>query len=107
MRIDPSFQYLGNTGTENVNNAKGPKANPPESGPSGASDPNAADAGDTVQFSGTLSDMQQLKAQLAETPDIRSSRVAALQQQVQQGTYQPSNEQIANAMMSDLFGSGS
>ena len=63
----------------------------------------ATDAGDTVQLSGTLSQVQQLTAQLAQTPDVRTDLVAALQQQVQQGTYQPSSEQIASAMMAELF----
>jgi flagellar biosynthesis anti-sigma factor FlgM len=108
MRIDPSHQYLGNISPENVGNAQGqPKI--PSSRVTGGNTPDfqAADAGDTVQFSGSLSELQQLKAQLTGMPDVRASRVTALQQQMQQGTYQPSNEAIANAMLNDLFGPGS
>lgn len=107
MRIDPSQQYLGNT--EGVGNAKGqPKvssATPPAAG--AGIESQEGGVGDTVQLSGTLSEVQQLKAQLAQTPDVRSARVAALQQQIQQGTYKPSDEAIASAMLSDLLGPGS
>jgi flagellar biosynthesis anti-sigma factor FlgM len=108
MRIDPSLQYLGNDPSQGVGNAKGqPKLSSADAGAPLAPDANAPDAGDTVQLSGTLSEVQRLTAQLAQTPDVRASRVAALQQQVQQGTYTPSNERIASAVLSDLFGSGS
>ena len=107
MRIDPSFQYLGNTAPEGVGNAKGqPKVSTPGSGSGADVESLAPDAGDTVQLSAAVSQVQQLTAQLAQTPDVRASRVAALQQQVQQGTYDPSNEQIANALMPELFGTG-
>ena len=107
MRIDPSFQYLGNTAPEGVGNAKGqPKVSPSGDGSGADVASLAPDAGDTVQLSAAVSQVQQLTAQLAQTPDVRAARVAALQQQVQQGTYQPGNEQIAAAMMSELFGPG-
>jgi len=106
MRIDPSFQYLGNTAAEGVENAKGQQKVPSsEAGARPELESNSTD-GDTVQLSGTLGEVQQLKAQLAQTPDVRATRVAALQQQVAQGTYQPSNEQIAGAMFADLLGPG-
>ena len=107
MRIDPSFQYLDNTSPAGVGNAPAqPKIPAPESGTASGAEFSATDAGDTVELSGTLSAAQQLKTQLAQTPDVRAQRVAALQQQIQQGTYQPGNEQIASAMMSELFGTG-
>lgn len=107
MRIDPSSQYLGNDPAQGVGNATGQPKLAPTAGAPLASESNASDAGDTVQLSGTLSVVQQLTAQLAQSPDVRSERVATLQQQIQQGTYTPSNEQIASAMFSELFGSGS
>jgi flagellar biosynthesis anti-sigma factor FlgM len=108
MRIDPSSQYLGNTAPEGVGNAKRqPKISPPDAGTTAEIASSSTDAGDTVQLSGTLSEVQRLKTQLARVPDVRASRVGPLQQQVQQGTYQPSSEQIASAMMSELFGAGS
>jgi flagellar biosynthesis anti-sigma factor FlgM len=106
MRIDPSLQYLNQTAPEGVSNSKAAKPSLAETGgapPAGGS----ADAGDTVQISATLSQVQQLTAQLSQSPDEgRAARVAALQQQVQQGSYRPSDEQIASAMITDLWGGG-
>jgi flagellar biosynthesis anti-sigma factor FlgM len=99
MRIDPN-QIPGNLQPDNVDQTKNRGAQ--------ATDPNATPGSplfgieDSFQSSGTLNQVQQLKAQLAQTPDVRSERVAALRQQVQQGTYKPTNEQIANAMVSEL-----
>jgi len=107
MRIDPSFQYLGNVPADGVGNAQGQSKTPSSQVAGGStSESQLSDSGDTVQFSGNLAEIQQLKAQLAQTPEVRASRVAALQQQVQQGTYNPSNQAIANAMIADLSGSG-
>lgn len=105
MRIDPSSQYLGNAPSEGVGNAQGQQKIQSSQVPAGTTpDSQATDAGDTVQFSGSLNEVQQLKAQLTQTPDVRAGRVAALQQQLQQGTYKPSSVAIANAMVADLFG---
>ena len=107
MRIDPSSQYLGNIAPDGVGNAPGQSKIPAKNISAGeAPESSATETGDSVQFSCTLNQVQQLTAQLAQTPDVRAARVAALQQQVQQGTYQPGNEQIAAAMMSELFGPG-
>jgi negative regulator of flagellin synthesis FlgM len=107
MRIDPSFQYTGNSPTDSVKNTQGQSKIPLSQVSGGStSESQLADGEDTVQFSGSLAEIQQLKAQLAQTPDVRANRVAALQQQVQQGTYKPSNEAIANAIVADLAGSG-
>ena len=107
MRIDPSFQYLENASTGGVGSAQGQPKIPSSPVPAGASaESPATGGGDTVQLSGTLNEVQQLKAQLDQTPELRLSRVAALQQQLQQGTYSPSNEAIASALVADLLGPG-
>jgi flagellar biosynthesis anti-sigma factor FlgM len=106
MRIDPSSQYLGNLAAEGAGQTAGqPKVSAQPTGSGADVAPGSPDAGDTVQFSPTASEAQRLAAQLSQTPAVRADRVTALQQQLQQGTYRPSNEQIASAMMSDLFGS--
>jgi|SRR5208282_3448416 len=101
MRIDPN-QFPVNVQPENVDQTKNRVAQQSDA----AATPGNSQLGveDTFQLSGTLGQVQQLKAQLAQTPDVRSERVAALRQQVQQGTYKPTNEQIANAMVSELNG---
>jgi flagellar biosynthesis anti-sigma factor FlgM len=107
MRIDPSFQYLGNVPSEGVGNTQG-QSKIPSSQVTGGSTTEAQlpDSGDTVQFSGNLAEVQRLKAQLSQAPEVRADRVTALQQQIQQGTYNPGNEAIAKAMAADFSGSG-
>jgi negative regulator of flagellin synthesis FlgM len=105
MRIDPNLQYLQNAQSDAVQGTKthAPQQNS-ESG--AASETTQTDGGDTVQLSGTVGEVQQLMTQLSQTPDVRSQRVAALRQQIQQGTYQPTNEQLAGAVASEAFGNG-
>ena len=43
-----------------------------------------------------------LKAELECVPDIRQELVKSLQQRIQQGSYDVSNQQIADAMIKDL-----
>jgi len=105
MKIDPNF--LDPSASQNVGNtAAKPSSFTTKSGNASDVDSAASDAGDTVELSGTLSEVQQIKTQLSQVPDVRANRVAALQQQIQQGTYRPGNQAIADAMMSDLLGPG-
>lgn len=55
----------------------------------------------------TGSTVSALAAQLKQMPDVRQERVAALRQAVQSGQYQVSDEQIADALHSQLLGAGS
>jgi flagellar biosynthesis anti-sigma factor FlgM len=106
MKIDPNF--VDPSASQNIGNtAAKPSFLTSRSANSTEAESSASDAGDTVELSGTLSEVQQLKTQLSQVPDERANRVAALQQQVQQGTYQPSNQAIAGALMSDLLAPGS
>ena len=105
MRIDPNQQYLDNINAGVVekkmtgNVASGTNAS--------AAEASSIEGGDTVLLSGTLAQAQQLKVQLSQTPDIRTDRVNALRQQILQGTYAPTNGQIAGAMMSEIYGTAS
>jgi len=45
-----------------------------------------------------------LAEKLRQLPDVRQERVAALRQAVQNGQYQPSDQQIADALHAQLFG---
>jgi len=53
----------------------------------------------------TASTVSALAAQLRQMPDVRQERVAALKQAIQNGEYQVSDEQIANALHAQVFGS--
>ena len=78
MRIDPSFQYLGNVPADGVGNTQGQSKIPSSQVAGGnTSESQLSDSGDTVQFSGSLAEIQQLKAQLAQTPEVRAGRVRA------------------------------
>jgi negative regulator of flagellin synthesis FlgM len=59
---------------------------------------------DQVQFSVDGETVQQLKTDLAGLPDLRQDRVAALKQAIDEGSYNVSGQQIAQAMSSDLLG---
>jgi flagellar biosynthesis anti-sigma factor FlgM len=57
----------------------------------------------------SLSDtgVQALAAQLATVPSVRQGLVQSLQKAVENGTYNPSSQQIAEAIHEDLFGAPS
>jgi flagellar biosynthesis anti-sigma factor FlgM len=59
---------------------------------------------DEVQFSVDGEKVQQLKAGLDGLPDLRQDRVVALQQAIEEGSYNVSPRQIAQAMSSELLG---
>ena len=59
---------------------------------------------DEVQLSVDGEKIQQLKADLTGLPDLRQDRVTALKQVIDQGSYNVSGQQIAQAMSSDLLG---
>jgi len=105
MRIDPNLQYLQNAQADATQGTKNHALQ--QNSESGATSEAAqTDSGDTVQISGTAGEVQQLMTQLSQTPDVRAQRVASLRQQIQQWTYQPTNEQLAGAVASEAFGSG-
>jgi flagellar biosynthesis anti-sigma factor FlgM len=97
MKVDPNSQSLANVSSDAVQNAKTTRTQESTSG-SGASQ---TDGTDTVQFSGKFAEVQQLTSQVQQFPDIRSERVLALKQQIQQGTYKPAASDVAAAILSD------
>lgn len=70
----------------------------------GAGDAKVQQGNNEVSFND--SGVQALKAQLANAnlPSVRQERVQALRLAVESGSYQVSNEQIAHAIHTDLFG---
>jgi flagellar biosynthesis anti-sigma factor FlgM len=53
----------------------------------------------------TGSSVSALAAQVQQMPDVRQNRVDALKQAVESGQYQVSDEQIADALQAQVFGS--
>jgi flagellar biosynthesis anti-sigma factor FlgM len=58
---------------------------------------------DEVQFSVDGEKIQQLKANLDGLPDLRQDRVLTLRQAIEEGSYNVSSHQIAQAMSSELL----
>ena len=59
---------------------------------------------DQAQLSVDNGTIQRLKANLSQVPEIRQDRVDALRQAVSSGTYQISDQQLSDAIGSDLLG---
>jgi flagellar biosynthesis anti-sigma factor FlgM len=59
---------------------------------------------DEVQFSVDGEKVQQLKADLDGLPDLRQERVVPLKKAIEEGSYKVSDQQIAQAMSSELLG---
>jgi flagellar biosynthesis anti-sigma factor FlgM len=58
---------------------------------------------DQAQFSADNGTIQNLKAALSQVPEIRQDRVDALRQALSSGSYQVSDQQLSDAMGSDLL----
>ena len=58
-------------------------------------------ATDKAEFSSDAQMFAKLSGQISSVPDVRQDRVASLKQAVQNGTYNVSNQQIAQAMARD------
>ncbi len=58
---------------------------------------------DTVRLSSDHEIVNRLRAELDRLPEIRADRVEALQTAIQQGTYKPTHEQVAEAILKDLL----
>jgi flagellar biosynthesis anti-sigma factor FlgM len=58
---------------------------------------------DQAQLSADSVTVQQLKANLSQVPEIRQDRVDALRQAMSNGSYQVSDQQLGDAIGSDLL----
>ena len=66
--------------------------------------PAPVDSGqDQAQLSVSNQMIQQLKTNLSQVPEVRQERVNALRQAVSNGSYQVSDQQLSDAMGSDLL----
>ena len=59
---------------------------------------------DQAQLSGAHAQVQALAAQALQFPEIRQEKVNALRQVVLEGAYQPSSQQVVNALFDHLLG---
>jgi flagellar biosynthesis anti-sigma factor FlgM len=98
MKIDAPLSFPENAGLQRVG-ATG--TSPSQNQPAGV-----GFSPDDVKLSVDGDRIQQLKADLSGSSDVRQERVAALKQAIDQGSYNVSSHQIAQAMASDLMGKG-
>jgi negative regulator of flagellin synthesis FlgM len=96
MKIDTSLAFPEQGGPQRVGTT-GPSQSQNEGGRVSLSP-------DQVQFSVDGETVQQLKTDLAGLPDLRQDRVAALKEAIEEGSYNVSGQQIAQAMSSELLG---
>ena len=54
---------------------------------------------DTVSLSSTHGEVQALAAGVAAVPEVRTERVTSLRGQISKGQYQPTSQQVADALI--------
>ena len=90
----------GQTGTAGASTADGAE-NGVASNPSSGS---AASAVDQTRFSFDQARVQSLEAQVLAQPEVRATKVQALQTSIESGDYSVPPSQVAEAMVSELGG---
>ena len=93
LKNDPAIQYLNQGNRVNLADK-----------PSGLQEGQKAGiAGDKVEISPQSRDLKKMQDILAQTPDVRSEKVAALKKAVEEGRYQVSAENIAQKMIQEIL----
>jgi len=101
MRIDPNIPSGDSSAANSVNDTRPGAPNAAQVSSAGTS---TGAPSDTVEISSGQATVRTLLTQLNQVPDVRQQAVSSLQQQIQSGRYQPTNEQVAGAIVDDLFG---
>lgn len=99
MRIDGNNPVFGTQQTDAPDS--------PASTPKSRRATQTALGSDTATLSSTGAKVASLQAELQNTPEVRHDRVEALQKAVQDGSYQPTDQQIASAILADPLGPSS
>jgi flagellar biosynthesis anti-sigma factor FlgM len=97
MRVDAPLSSPENVQTQTVERSGSTAQQQGRSAP-------VASGQDQAQFSVDNDTIQSLKATLSQVPEVRQDRVDALRQALSRGSYQVSDEQLSDAMGSDLLG---
>ena len=75
-----------------------------KAGPAGEKTDNTAAKTDTVVISDAAKRIQEARAQLDEIPDVREGKVAALREQLQNGSYEINAEKTAEKLLKEHLG---
>ena len=97
MKIDPKIPANGELQSGSVKNTAVNTAQT-QTRPAGVT---ATQSEDTFQASGRHAEVQRLTAQANAVPDVRTDKVAPLQAKVQNGTYKPDSQKVADALLSE------
>ena len=97
MKIDPNLSVHLRQQNQSVQQ---PANKPPEQK---QSESNLV-VGDQVKLSADQQNADQLKTELNRLPEVRQDRVEQLRLAIQSGSYQVTDEQIAEAIISDTIG---
>ncbi|HVO57223.1 MAG TPA: flagellar biosynthesis anti-sigma factor FlgM [Dongiaceae bacterium] len=97
MKIDPKVQFPNHPATEQIATRKAATSSTKATN-AGVSSPAGED---TVSLSAVHSEAQHLAAAIQQVPEVRSSRVDALQQRVRTGQYTPDHQQVADALIAE------
>ena len=95
MRIDAPLPLPENLQTSKVTGSR-------SSAPQGRTAPVGSDQ-DQAQLSVDSAKVQQLQAKLSQVPEIRQERVDSLRLAMSSGNYQVSDQQLSDAIGSDLM----
>lgn len=100
MKIDPNVPLPENISSQRAEQSSSATAPAPSEketlAPKGALD--------QARLSVDLERVNQLQTELARLPEARQERVEALQRAMQEGSFQATNEQIADSILSELLG---
>jgi negative regulator of flagellin synthesis FlgM len=83
--------------------SQGNKSAPAEKAQGPREEGKAGVAGDRVEISRESRDLQRIREVLAQTPDVRAGKVAALKKAIAEGRYQVSAEEIAAKMVRQIL----
>lgn len=97
MKIDPNLSVQQQQQNQSVQQ---PANKPPEQK---RSESNLV-VGDQVKLSANHQKANQLKTELNRLPEVRQDRVEQLRLAIQSGSHQVTDEQIANAIISETIG---
>jgi flagellar biosynthesis anti-sigma factor FlgM len=97
MFIDGKVQFPADSQPEQVKTTKNTGGAYAATGRLGGVSPSSGE--DTVSLSSTHGEVQALTAGVAAVPEVRTERVTSLRGQISKGQYQPTSQQVADALI--------
>jgi flagellar biosynthesis anti-sigma factor FlgM len=102
LKINPNVDVRASQSASQVNSAVSSK----QSANAAQVSSSAPNTSDRANLSADALQLSNLSAVAATVPAIRQDRVTALTQSVQNGSFAPSNDQVASSLLRDFRGNG-